>query len=124
MLGTPQWDGGKTMAEMTRVEAAAVLDAMIFGIYPDDDITIEKIEMEAVRFAIAALRGPQPDPETGLMKCGCGGIPEFREDKTEPKFGIYTVMCSKCNIRLSGYTNRIDFLKQDWNRAMGYKVPE
>ena len=45
------------MAEMTRVEAAAVLDAMIFGTYPDDDITIEKIEMEAVRFAIAALRG-------------------------------------------------------------------
>ncbi|MDD4280579.1 MAG: hypothetical protein PHX74_12690 [Candidatus Sumerlaeales bacterium] len=69
----------------------------------------------------AALRGPQPDPETGLMKCGCGGIPEFREDKTEPKFGIYTVMCSKCNIRLSGYTNRIDFLKIDWNRAMGWR---
>ena len=46
------------MAEMTRVEAAAVLDAMIFGTYPDDDITIEKIEMEAVRFAIAILREP------------------------------------------------------------------
>ena len=44
---------------MTREEAAAVLDAMIFGTYPDDDITIEKIEMEAVRFAIAALRGPE-----------------------------------------------------------------
>ena len=70
---------------------------------------------------IAALRGPQPDPDTGLMPCGCGGIPEFREDKTEPKFGIYTVMCSKCNIRLSGYTNRIDFLKIDWNRAMGWR---
>ena len=43
---------------MTREEAAAVLDAMIFGTYPDDDITIEKIEIEAVRFAIAALRSP------------------------------------------------------------------
>ena len=42
---------------MNREEAAAVLDAMIFGAYPDDDITIEKIEMEAVRFAIAAMRG-------------------------------------------------------------------
>ena len=107
-----------------RNNAAEVLDAMIFGIYPDDDITIEKIEIEAVRFAIAALRGPQPDPDTGLVPCGCGGIPEFREDKTEPKFGIYTVMCSKCNIRLSGYTNRIDFLKIDWNRAMGWREKE
>ena len=78
----------KTMAEMTRVEAAAVLDAMIFGTYPDDDITIEKIEIEAVRFAIAALREQgqgytmtadrlpdgskivaQPDPATGLKGC-------------------------------------------------------
>lgn len=49
------------MAEMTRVEAAEVLDAMIFGIYPDDDITINKIGIEAVRFAITVLRGPQPD---------------------------------------------------------------
>ena len=72
--------------------------------------------------AIDAKAKQVPDPETGLLPCGCGGIPEFIEDKTEPKFGIYTVMCSKCNIRLSGYTNRIDFLKIDWNRAMGWRV--
>ena len=102
---------------MTREEASRVLESMRV------DYTFNK-NISAIDLAIAALRGPEPDPETGLMKCGCGGIPEFREDKTEPKFGIYTVMCSKCNIRLSGYTNRIDFLKIDWNRAMGWREKE
>ena len=30
-------------------------------------------EVQSIALAIAALRGPQPDPDTGLMPCGwCG----------------------------------------------------
>ena len=72
---------------MTREEAAAVLDAMIFGTYPDDDITIEKIEMEAVRFAIAALRGPEPDPATGLKGClFCKAMDDYKALQIDPPF--------------------------------------
>ena len=27
---------------------------------------------------ISALLGPQPDPDTGLVPCGCGGVLELR----------------------------------------------
>ena len=31
----------------------------------------------AMHMAAAALRGPQPDPITGLVPCGCGGRQDF-----------------------------------------------
>ena len=47
---------------MTREEAREELQWMING-----------SAVEAMIIAIAALRGPQPDPDTGLMPCGwCG----------------------------------------------------
>ena len=97
---------------MTREEAAAVLEAMIFGTYPDDDITIEKIEMEAVRFAIAALRGPQPDPKTGLVPCGCGGKAEVGDGNK--------AFCGRCGITTLEQFTQED-AKSEWTRAMGVK---
>jgi hypothetical protein len=44
---------------MTREEAADVLSDMIYGLYPDDDITVDEEKIGAVRLAIAALRGPE-----------------------------------------------------------------
>ena len=54
---------------MNKQEAIAELKRMASTIewdYPlDAQIAIEK--------AVEALSGPTPDPDTGLMKCGCGG---------------------------------------------------
>jgi hypothetical protein len=44
---------------MTREEAADVLSDMIYGLYPDDDITVDEEKIGAVRLAIAALPGPE-----------------------------------------------------------------
>ena len=109
---------------MNREEAAAVLDDMIFGTYPDDDITIEKIEMEAVRFAIAALRGPQPDPDTGLVRCGCGGKAKiWPSDPTQFTHVItdYEVGCTECAMTTGWVRGKQDNAMKVWNTAMGWK---
>ena len=44
-------------------------------------------EVRSIAVAIAALRGPQPDPDTGLMRCDyCNGTekPFFHENNYEP----------------------------------------
>ena len=50
---------------MTREEAAEVLELL----YGDCD-PIEENTWLALRMGVAALRGSQPDPDTGLMPCG------------------------------------------------------
>jgi hypothetical protein len=58
---------------MNRQEAIAELKRMASTIewdYPlDAQIAIEK--------AVEALSGPTPDPDTGLVACGCGGKAGF-----------------------------------------------
>jgi hypothetical protein len=67
---------------MTRDEAARVLLELREkikvengGIY--DRMTAEQQRTEdAIDIAIASMRGPVSDPDTGLVPCGCGGKPE------------------------------------------------
>lgn len=96
---------------MTREEAALVLEAL----YGDWDPLDEK-NWQALRKAIAALRGPVPDPETGLVPCGCGGEATVCD---EYEF-MWAYKCNLCDIRTGGFTELAD-ARDAWNGAMGYK---
>ena len=65
---------------MNRQEAAAILKDNLYG-FVGDDIT------EALYLAVESLEGPAPDPDTGLVPCGCGGKAEIHtlmNDKEQP----------------------------------------
>ena len=74
---------------MTREQASSVLWWASKRHYPGDQMDITAEVIEAFDMAIAALRGPQPDPDTGLMNCDyCNGgdeqKPLFHENNYEP----------------------------------------
>ena len=114
---------------MNREEAAREIDntACCFS---------DKRFRDAMHMAAAALRGPQPDPTTGLVPCGCKGKPEFHSSK----YGYVASVkmhaeCPDCHAKTAEY---YAFLYSDgaleelqrrvmdaWNTMRGYKeVPE
>jgi hypothetical protein len=68
--------------------------------------------------AIAALRGPVPDPATGLVPCGCGGKPMLA-NTGDPKYPV-AVQCRQCYVS-TDETCDIEHAVHDWNLAMGYR---
>lgn len=73
----------------------------------------------------AALRGPIPDPVTGLVPCGCGGKARLTNHDLRDSY-MTVIRCASCGIE-AGYVG-IDSTKATkkkaetrWNRAMGYK---
>ena len=73
---------------------------------------------EALDMAIDALLGPQPDPITGLVPCGCGCKPELRAEE----WGWYQVYCTGCDMH--GGDSRIpDNVIDEWNTSHGYTAP-
>ena len=120
---------------MTREEAAWVLEE-IWKRYTSKVDDIEEREVDAIFAAIDALREQgqgytmtadrlpdgskivaQPDPETGLVPCGCGGKAGFH----------YSVMlrdndcCVACGI--CGVHSKVALCEEEardaWNKAMG-----
>ena len=106
---------------------------------------------DAMHMAAVALRGPQPDPKTGLVPCGCGGKARIKHD------GSYSSKCivenadrtvryetstveypghthawvdcdnEKCKCSV-GYSGGLIFKTDEeardaWNVAMGYTAP-
>ena len=71
---------------------------------------------DAMHMAAAALRGPKPDPITGLVPCGCGGKAMIHECHSLS----YVIYCDKCRIE-TNYQLTADTAKDAWNTAMGYK---
>lgn len=76
------------MADMTREEAAREIDntACCFS---------DKRFRDAMHMAADALRGPQPDPITGLVPCGCEYCNGTNEQKPlfhENNYSPYTRM--------------------------------
>lgn len=87
---------------------------------------------DAMHMAAAALRGPQPDPITGLVPCGCAGKPEYHSSK----YGYVASVkmhaeCPDCHAKTAEY---YAFLHSDgaleelqrrvmdaWNTMRGYK---
>jgi hypothetical protein len=92
-------------------------DDFVFGAEgPEQYINDCQNNIDAYETAISAIRGPQPDPITGLVPCGCGG-------KAVDNEGIdygYGYKCQKCGIATMAGSNR-DCAKEDWNTAMGWK---
>ena len=64
-----------------------------------------------------AMGGPQPDPITGLVPCGCGGKAIMLCDLE------YAVACEKCLINLPYAFDTKELARQAWNAAMGYTDP-
>ena len=73
----------------------------------------------ATETVIAALRGPQPDPETGLVRCGCGGKAETHELYGDFS-GTYMTDCKKCATGTTQYNTKKE-AQDAWNTAMGWK---
>lgn len=78
-----------------------------------------------MHMAANALRGPQPDPITGLVPCGCGGkaILFHQPDIEGPGSDgdKWAVFCEKeCGMVTSDLTSR-EYAVEAWNTGMGYK---
>ena len=94
---------------MTREDAAREIDntACFFS---------DKRFRDSMHMAAAALRGPQPDPITGLAPCGCGGKPTFlysyvaRDDEC-------CLECPRCGAK-SALRLGEERARDSWNTAM------
>ena len=75
---------------------------------------------DAMHMAAAALRGPQPDPITGLVPCGCGG--EAVRYGRDSYNSFFTTVCSNCGTISWGELLQ-DEADKSWNTAMGYIAP-
>lgn len=65
------------------------------------------------------LKPATPDPETGLVPCGCGGKAETHELFGEYR-GTYMTDCKECATGTTQYNTEKE--SQDaWNTAMGHK---
>ena len=79
---------------------------------------------DAMHMAAAALRGPQPDPETGLVPCGCGGkVKIWPSEPTQFTHVItdYEVGCTECAMTTGWVRGKQDNAMNVWNTAMGQK---
>lgn len=91
------------------------------------DLTSKTPYIPAFRMGATALRGPVPDPETGLVPCGCGGKAQIINSSGYSR-RLY-VECDRCAIMLGveatgdgafqGIYRYDDQIIKDWNRAMG-----
>ena len=102
------------MADMSREEAAQYL-AWMQKLYPGAEITIEQEEIDAIKVAITALRGPVPDPETGLVPCGCGGKASFYYWDARVQ-----AVCEECSME-TAHLLSCDEARDEWNISHGYK---
>ena len=120
---------------MTREEAALILhpDTTIFALDRVDNgyygSRVDVVE-EACRMGAEALRQTQPDAETGLVPCGCGGKPEYIISYDEEAWkNVVKVWCKKCKIHIifkapwdaRGFDAMKEDAKKGWNTAMGYR---
>ena len=74
---------------------------------------------EALRIGVAVLRGSEPDSETGLVPCRCGG---------KAKIESGSIRCIRCDISVRcGYDDYINHhddakrfyeIREPWNRVM------
>ena len=114
---------------MTRHEAVQALQT-IRGAMRDEGFVVDGDNISTVFDRIAAvLSGPIPDPITGLVPCGCGGVPVlYSWDETlfsgdTPCLDV-TVACQKCGMGGNiWHESKLD-AKNWWNTAMGWREKE
>ena len=119
---------------MTREEVIANVEAKIKRIKHIMDegdfgcVDIENWEhwakqLEYQEIILAALRGPQPDPDTGLVPCGCGGQGLFEGaylDEEVPSSYRVCLSCAECGMSTAEYEYEQEAMRA-WNTAMGWK---
>ena len=107
---------------MTREEAAEFTRKLVARaetiVFPKTPKTINNIPVFYFEAVLSALRGPQPDPATGLMKCDyCNGggeqKPLFHENNYEP----HTCMQSYIEISESSYGKKPLICVDLWDGA-------
>lgn len=123
---------------MTREEAATMMQSQIDRIEECQAYEQQSEEqyhdgnrrIEMFRIGIKALRGPVPDPSTGLVPCGCGGkaLYYLMPNIDAGMMSIYAV-CPECGERSGTVVGMYDLsadgikmiVRDAWNRAMGYR---
>ena len=65
----------------------------------------------------ALTKSTKPDPETGLVKCGCGGAVVMR---SAMEYSDHCVECKKCDIGTPWYKTAKE-ARNAWNLSHGYK---
>ena len=111
---------------MTREEAAVYIAETFEWVMREyenhrADRTMMQKTTEAFDVAIAALHGPEPDPETGLVPCGCGervSIAFYPAWAGKPD--LYQVDCFSCHVGTRP-CQTAEQAKAAWNTAMGHK---
>ncbi len=107
---------------MTRDEILNQLNTIILWADECAEMEIDGDLLKGIVAARDLLDIPQPDSETGLMPCGCGG--KAKEETYIDEIGgdyISRVFCEECGIATEYYSDgNVTFL--DWNRAMGRKL--
>ena len=78
---------------------------------------------DAIKMAIAALRGPQLDPETGLVRCGCGAKAKMFDWQPENRGEVilYQAGCSEDCPAVTDWEKDPKVAEAVWNKMMGYK---
>ena len=115
--------------KMNREEAVAVFEEIKVNYQADPDWGVydgvfSRRNLTEILDAYATLLGPQPDPITGLVPCGGGGVTE-QTDFHDGFFPHSKVECLECGIEImrAGYTvseaHREAMMA--WNAAMGYR---
>lgn len=67
--------------------------------------------------------GPQPDPITGLVPCGCGGKAILFHQPDIEDGDRWAVFCEKtCGMETSDMTS-LEYAVETWNTGMGYTAP-
>ena len=107
--------------EMTREEALAVINDVEEELSDRGDTEME-YKLDRALCALGVYK--QPDPITGLVPCGGGGVTE-QTDFHDGFFPHSKVECLECGIEImrAGYTvseaHREAMMA--WNAAMGYR---
>ena len=127
------------MIREERDNAAEVLENMLSDIADNKLYGIKRDEINAILRSIVVLRDydskpaqheqvnptTQPDPDTGLVPCGCGGKAKFRfgmDWKGRPDDSCF-VICEECGEQ-SGTVCGECIARHFWNRAMGWREKE
>ena len=77
---------------------------------------------DCLHFIEETIDKPVPDPETGLVKCGCGGKAKvWPSDLRQAMVTDYEVGCSECAMTTGWVRGKQENAMKVWNTAMGYK---
>ena len=99
---------------MTQEEAIGEITYLVYS--NQETMGSAKLQ-DALRVITESLRNPLPDPDTGLVPCGCGCKPELRDDG----WGWHQVYCTGCDMH-GGNSRTPDGVIEEWNTAMGWMV--